>query len=110
MHIVKHTNKTIFEYPNNVTIQYVDGMEYTKGKVDIHITIGGESSTKGANHNQLISVTNEVRDIVEMLGARITAKHIYYGKCFVEKSSALSKLKDYMALADIIVSILNKSK
>jgi hypothetical protein len=110
MNIVKHTNKTIFEYPNNVTIQYVDGMEYTKGKVDIHITIGGESSTKGANHNQLISVTDEVRDIVEMLGARITAKHIYYGKCFVEKSSALSKLKDYMALTDIIVSILNKSK
>lgn len=110
MNIVKHTNKTIFEYPNNVTIQYVDGMEYTKGKVDIHITIGGESSTRGANHNQLISVTDEVRDIVEMLGARITAKHIYYGKCFVEKSSALSKLKDYMALTDIIVSILNKSK
>jgi len=110
MNIVKNNNKTIFEYPNNLTIQYVDGMAYTNGKVDIHITIAGASSTKGANYNQSILVTNEVRDIIETLGARVTAKHIYYGKCFVDKSSSLSKLKDYMALADIITSILNQSK
>ena len=108
--IEKNNSKTVFNYPNGLTIQYVDGMGYTNGKVDIHITIGGESSTKGANHNQLISVTDEVRNTIEMLGARITSKHIYYGKCYVDKSSALSKLKDYMALATIIVSILNKSK
>ena len=102
----KRSNKTIFHYPNNITIQYVDGMEYTKGKVDIHITIGGESSTKGANYNQLIEVSDNVRTIVETLGARITSKHIYYGKCFVEKSSSLSKLKDYMALAEIICGSL----
>ena len=102
---IERTNsKTVFHYPNNVSIQYVDGMPYTKGKVDIHITIGGESSTKGANHNQLISITDEVKSMVEMLGARLTAKHIYYGKCFVEKSSALSKLKDYMTLAELIGS------
>ena len=104
--IEKNNNKTVFNYPNGLTIQYVDGMRYTNGKVDIHITIGGESSTKGANYNQLISVTNDVRNTIEMLGARITSKHIYYGKCFVEKSSSLSKLKDYMALAEIICSCL----
>ncbi len=104
--VEQHNNKTIFRYPSNVTIQYVDGMEYTKGKVDIHITIGGESSTNGANHNQLIEVSDNVRTIVETLGARITSKHIYYGKCFVEKSSSLSKLKDYMALAEIVCSSL----
>ena len=47
--IDKHTNKSVFTYPNGVTIQYVDGMEYTKGKVDILITINGESATNGAN-------------------------------------------------------------
>jgi len=104
--IEKHNSKTVFSYPKGLTIQYVDGMEYTKGKVDIHITIKGESSTNGANHNQLIEVTDEVRAIVEMLGARITSKHIYYGKCYVEKSSSLSKLKDYMALAEIITNLL----
>jgi hypothetical protein len=104
--IEKHNSKTVFNYPNEVTIQYVDGMEYTKGKVDMHITIKGESSTAGTNHNQTIVVTDEVRSIVEMLGARITTKHIYYGKCYVDKSSALSKLKDYMALAEIVSNML----
>ena len=105
--IEKHNNKTVFNYLNGVTIQYVDGMEYTKGKVDIHITVNGESSTKGANYNQLLHVTDEVKGIIEMLGARITKKHIYYGKCFIDKSSALSKLKDYMALAEIVSNGLN---
>jgi hypothetical protein len=100
--IEKHNNKTIFKYPHNVSIQYVDGMSYTNGKVDIHITINGASSTNGANYNQLIEVTDNVKSIIETLGARITSKHIYYGKCFVDKSSSLSKLKDYMALAEIL--------
>jgi hypothetical protein len=109
MFIVKQSeNKIVFEYSNNVSIQYVSGMNYTNGKVDIHITIGGESATKGANWNQSINLPIEALTAIETFGARVTKKHIYVGKCYVEKSSALSKLKDYMALAEILVSILNK--
>jgi hypothetical protein len=108
--INQSNNKIVFEYPNGVSIQYVSGMAYTNGLVDIHITVGGESLTKGANWNQSLSLPIEAITAIETFGARVTKKHIYYGKCYVEKTSALSKLKDYMALAQIIVSILNNSK
>jgi hypothetical protein len=40
-----------------------------------------------------------------MFGARSTKKHIRYGKCYVDKKSALAKTRDMMALAEIISEV-----
>jgi|688.fasta_scaffold1311798_1 hypothetical protein len=102
------TGRKMVEYfPNDVSLQCVES-KYTNGKVDIHITIGGESSTKGANHNQTISVSDEVREMVEMLGARITGKHIIYGKQMNDVKAKLSKLADTRVIAEYISQSLSK--
>jgi len=100
--IEKTKTKMVYHYDCGITIQQVHGCSYTCGKDDIHITINGSSSTKGANHNDELAIANSTKFLLEALGARTTKKHIIYGKQFVPKNSSLSKLKDYMALAELL--------
>jgi len=100
--IEKLEKKNVFHYDYGVTIQQVFGMSYTNGNDDIHITINGGSSTSGENWDGELNLPSDVIQLLELVGARKTKKHIYYGKCYVPKNSSLSKLKDYMALATMI--------
>ena len=100
--IEKTEKKNVYHYDCGITIQHVHGLPYTNGKDDIHITINGTSSTNGANWGDSITLPNSTLTLLQTLGARATKKHIYYGKCRVPKNSSLSKLKDYMALAELL--------
>jgi|APGre2960657373_1045057.scaffolds.fasta_scaffold22993_2 hypothetical protein len=97
--------KTIINYQNNVSVQVVEGYPYTNGLVDVHITINGSSSTNGANFNDELNLSESIKSILDMFGARSTKKHIRYGKCYVDKKSALAKTRDMMALAEIISEV-----
>ena len=105
--------KNVYHYPNGVAINYVFGENfiYTKGNVDIHIAVNGKNNG-GYSYEQNLreELPQSVKTNVELLGGRITKGAIRYGKCFVPHNSALSKLKDYMALAEIISSSLENSK
>lgn len=100
--IEKTKTKTIYHYDCDITIQHVFGCSYTNGKDDMHITIHASSSTSGANWDDKLAIADSTKFLLESLGARATKKHIIYGKQFVPKNSALSKLKDYMALAELL--------
>lgn len=97
--------KTIINYPNNVSVQVVKGYPYTNGLVDVHITIDGSSSTNGANFNDELNLSESIKSVLDMFGARSTKKHIRYGKCYVDEKSALAKTRDMMALAEIISEV-----
>ena len=100
--IEKTKTKTVYHYDCDITIQHVHGCSYTNGKDDVHITMHGSSSTKGANFDDELAIADSTKFLLGTLGARATKKHIIYGKQFVPKNSVLSKLKDYMALAELL--------
>ena len=108
--IQKNEKKNVYQYNCGITIQHVHGMKYTSGKDDIHITIDGSSSTDGANWNDELAIPESTKFLLGTLGARATKKHIIYGKQYVPKNSALSKLKDYMALAELLETELKSLK
>jgi hypothetical protein len=96
--------KTMRNYPNGFTVQVVKGYPYTNGKVDIHITKDGSSSTGGANWDDSISLTENQISILNQMGGRITTKHILYGKQMVDEKTALAKTRDMMVLAELLSS------
>ena len=96
--------KTMRSYPNGFTLQVVKGYPYTNGKVDIHITKDGSSSSGGANWDDTVSLTENQISILNQMGGRTTTKHILYGKQMVDEQSALSKTRDMMALAELLSS------
>ena len=96
--------KLVERFDNGVTLQCVEGASYTNGKVDIHVTVGSTLEAAGGMYIQNLKeeLPKETIELIEFLGARVTKKHIVYGKVYVDVKSKLSKLADMRVIAELV--------
>jgi hypothetical protein len=105
------TGRKMVEYfPNGVTLQCVEST-YTKGKVDIHITIdGGNENGKGflIGESLTAKLPANTIEIIEFLGSRIVSDRcIVYGRQMNDVKAKLSKLADTRVIAEYIAESLS---
>ena len=104
--------KMVEMLPNNVALTLEENSiscnKYNDGKVAISITVNGKNNG-GYHYDQNLKeeLSDEVINMIEFLGGRVTTKEILYGKKFVDKKSKLAKYNDMLAMAQIVSSSLN---
>ena len=112
MHSVGTTGRKLVEtFENGITLQCVEDADYTKGKVDIHLTYNSTLKGGGGMYNQNLreELPPKTIELIEFLGGRVTKKHIVYGAVYVDPKAKLSKLADMRVIASYVSESLKKS-